>query len=108
MSTHLNTHSYYSLLRGTASPEALCQAAKSAGCEALALTDTNGLYGLVLFLEAAKEAGIRPIIGAEIRLSNQNDRVPALCTRINSGAPFKDELAKANAATSLKSVALAT
>jgi len=67
MFTHLNTHSYYSLLRGTASPEALCQAAKSAGFEALALTDTNGLYGLVLFLEAAKVAGIRPIVGAEIR-----------------------------------------
>jgi error-prone DNA polymerase len=67
MFTHLNTHSHYSLLRGTASPEALCAAAKSARFEALALTDTNGLYGLVLFLEAAKEAGIRPIVGAEIR-----------------------------------------
>jgi error-prone DNA polymerase len=100
MFTHLNTHSYYSLLRGTASPEALCQAAKNAGFEALALTDTNGLYGLVLFLEAAKEAGIRPIVGGEIRSaipSPAPDR-PALKGRAGGfpspvnrapGAPFR-------------------
>ena len=35
----------------------------------LALTDTNGLYGLIFFLQAAKEAGIRPIVGVEVRAS---------------------------------------
>ena len=34
--------------------------------DALALTDTNGLYGLVFFLQAAEEAGVRPIVGAEV------------------------------------------
>jgi len=66
MFIHLNTHTHYSLLRGIASPEDLCAAAKAAGCEALALTDTDGLYGLVLFLQAAKDHGIRPLVGAEV------------------------------------------
>src|SRR5262245_19227837 len=33
--------------------------------DALALTDTNGLYGVVWFLGAARAAGLRPIVGAE-------------------------------------------
>lgn len=67
MFVHLNTHSHYSLLRGTTSPEKLCAAVAALGMDAVALTDTNGLYGLVLFIEAAKEHGLRPIVGAEIR-----------------------------------------
>ena len=63
---HLQCHSYYSFLRGTASPEALCAAAKAQGMEALALTDLNGLYGAVWFWQAAKEQGIQPILGAEV------------------------------------------
>jgi len=74
--THLNSHSYYSLLRGTASPEQLCRAVKAMGMKTIALTDTNGLYGMVLFLQAAKEYGLRPIIGAEIR--TETDRAVTL------------------------------
>ncbi len=66
MFVHLNLHSYYSLLRGTASPEEICRAVKEMGMETLALTDTNGLYGMVLFLEAAADYGLKPIIGAEV------------------------------------------
>lgn len=46
--------------------EELCRSAKEQGMGRLALTDTNGLYGLVYFIEAAKEAGLRPIVGSEI------------------------------------------
>ena len=63
---HLQCHSYYSFLRGTASPEELCAAAKARGMEALALTDLNGLYGAVWFWQAAEEQGLRPILGAEV------------------------------------------
>jgi error-prone DNA polymerase len=69
MFTHLNTHSHYSLLRGTASPETLCAAVKAAGMDSVALTDTNGLYGLLLFLEAAKDHGLQSIVGAEVRVN---------------------------------------
>ena len=83
MFIHLNLHSHYSLLRGTASPEELCGAVKAQGGKTIALTDTNGLYGLVLFLEAAKDHGLRPIIGAEIRHSVKEVRHSCL-TEINA------------------------
>jgi error-prone DNA polymerase len=63
---HLHVHSHYSLMRGTAGPDALCRRARELGMDALALTDTNGLYGLVFFIQAADEAGVRPIVGVEI------------------------------------------
>jgi error-prone DNA polymerase len=46
--------------------EDLCRCAKEQGMDRLALTDTNGLYGLIYFIEAAKETGIQPIVGSEI------------------------------------------
>ena len=64
---HLHVHSYYSMMRGVSSPEALCREAKRAGFSHLALTDTNGFYGLVNFLEAARANGIQPIIGATVQ-----------------------------------------
>jgi len=66
MFIHLNTHSHYSFCRGANSIEDLCQAAKRRGMDSLALTDTNGIYGLIWFLQIARETGIKPIIGAEI------------------------------------------
>ena len=68
---HLHVHSYFSLMRGTAGPDDLCRRAKALGMDALALTDTNGLYGLVFFLQAAEEAGIRPIVGAEVATAGE-------------------------------------
>jgi len=46
--------------------EELCQSAAEQGMDRLALTDTNGLYGLITFIEAAKEKGLHPIVGSEI------------------------------------------
>jgi len=63
---HLHCHSCYSLLEGADWPATLVEAAKGAGMEALALTDTNGLYGAIPFYRAAREAGIKPIFGTEL------------------------------------------
>ena len=63
---HLNVHSNHSLLAGTSTIEDLVWAASKFGMEALALTDTNGLYGAVPFQQACTAAGIRPIFGAEV------------------------------------------
>jgi error-prone DNA polymerase len=63
---HLNIHSHYSKGWGISSIEELCLAAKGIGMDTLALTDTNGVYGLMFFLEAARDAGIRPIAGSEV------------------------------------------
>jgi error-prone DNA polymerase len=65
---HLHAHSCFSFLDGTSTPEELVDAAIDQGMDALAITDTNGLYGAVRFWNAAKERGIRPIYGAELRI----------------------------------------
>ncbi len=63
---HLHTHSSYSPMSGVPTLEALCQAVKAQGQTFLALTDTNGLYGAIQFLETARETGLKPIVGTEL------------------------------------------
>lgn len=63
---HLHVHSDYSPMRGVSSLEELCFSARRHGSPAMALTDTNGLYGAIRFVEHAKQQGLRPILGAEL------------------------------------------
>ena len=65
---HLRCHSSYSFLDGASSVEALVAAAAAHRQDALALTDTGGLYGAVRFWNAARERGIRAIFGCELTL----------------------------------------
>jgi len=65
----LHCHSYYSLLDGASSPEALLDRAAALGMRALAITDHDGLYGVVQFWRAARARSIHPVIGAELTLS---------------------------------------
>lgn len=64
--TPLNVKSYYSFLDSTLSIPSIIEAAKERGVKALALTDPN-LHGAVEFYTSAREAGIKPIIGAEVK-----------------------------------------
>lgn len=66
--TELAARSHYSFLEGSASPRTLVAAAAALGIEALGLCDRNGLYGAVGFMEAARAAGIRAIIGVDLDL----------------------------------------
>ncbi|WP_423223680.1 DNA polymerase III subunit alpha [Candidatus Amarolinea aalborgensis] len=66
----LHAHSYYSLLDGVPTPEQLVQHAASLGLPALALTDHDALYGAPRFVQAASQAGIKPILGVELTLVN--------------------------------------
>lgn len=61
----LHVHSHYSLLKALPKIPELVAAAKAAGCEALALTDLNTLYGAIEFYKECKKAGIKPIIGVD-------------------------------------------
>ncbi|HUV04515.1 MAG TPA: DNA polymerase III subunit alpha [Armatimonadota bacterium] len=70
MFAHLHVHSNFSLLDAGSSVEALIDRAKEVGCDSLAVTDHDGLYGAVRFYKYAREAGIKPIIGAEMTLEN--------------------------------------
>ncbi len=68
---HLHVHSSYSMMWGVSSVEKLCQKAASQGCTALALTDTNGFYGLMNFLEAARRHRLQPLVGTTLRATGR-------------------------------------
>src|SRR5712691_2345612 len=66
----LHTHSNHSFLNGASEVDDLVGAAVAQGMDALALTDTNGLYGAVRFANAAQDRGLCPIFGAELQLQD--------------------------------------
>jgi DNA-directed DNA polymerase III PolC len=63
----LRVHSHYSFLDSTLSPAGIVALAKQHGLPSVALTDTGNLHGAAEFVLAAKEAGVKPILGAELR-----------------------------------------
>jgi error-prone DNA polymerase len=69
MYCELHCHTHYSLLDGASSPEALLDRALALKMPALAITDHDGLYGVVPFWRAARARGIHPVIGAEVTLA---------------------------------------
>lgn len=72
--THLHVHSEYSLLDGMCRIPQLVARAKELGMDSLALTDHGALYGVIDFYLAAKEAGIKPIIGCEVYVAETDRR----------------------------------
>ncbi|MGB8404782.1 MAG: error-prone DNA polymerase [Mycobacterium sp.] len=66
----LHAHSAYSFLDGASTPEELVEEAVRLDLRAIALTDHDGLYGVVRFAEAAKELDMATVFGAELSLSN--------------------------------------
>ncbi len=68
----LHCHSSFSMLDGASNPEGLVLRAKHLGLSALALTDHDDLGGIVRFSQAAKEAQLDGIIGAEITLEDDS------------------------------------
>lgn len=69
----LQNLSSFSLLESPTKVKDLLSAAKNKGYEAVALTDINVTYGLVNFYELAKEIGIKPILGMQVRLNGLID-----------------------------------
>lgn len=67
--THLHVHTEYSLLDGSCKIKELVARAKELGMDSLAITDHGAMYGVIDFYRAAKEVGIKPIIGCEVYVS---------------------------------------
>ncbi len=63
--SHLHVHSEFSLLDGLGRITELVDAAAAAGMDSMAITDHGALYGAVAFYQAARNKGIKPIIGVE-------------------------------------------
>jgi len=70
---HLHLHTDYSMLDGACDVEKLCHRAKELGMPAVAMTDHGNIFGAVHFVNAAKAAGIKPIIGCELYVCKKDD-----------------------------------
>lgn len=66
---HLHCHTEYSLLDGAIRSKDLVKKAAALGMPAVAVTDHGNLFGAVEFYQAAKKAGVKPIIGCEVYVS---------------------------------------
>lgn len=64
--THLHVHSEYSLLDGSSKIKELVSRAKELNMDSIAITDHGVMYGVIDFYKAAKDVGIKPIIGCEV------------------------------------------
>ncbi|CAL81534.1 DNA polymerase III subunit alpha [Clostridium botulinum] len=64
--THLHLHTGYSLLDGAGKINNIIASAKELGMDSIAITDHGAMYGCVDFYKAAKNAGLKAIIGCEV------------------------------------------
>ena len=81
---HLRCHSEYSITDGIVRIDDYIEKASSQHMPALALTDLNNVFGLVKFYKAAREKGIKAILGADLWIENEVNRdqpyrILALC-----------------------------
>ncbi|MCL2463558.1 MAG: PHP domain-containing protein, partial [Micrococcales bacterium] len=88
----LHAHTAYSFLDGASQPADLAAEAARLGLTALAVTDHDGLYGVVQFSRAAQEiGGVRTVFGAELHLpAPDGRRHPRERTRATPGRPVLD------------------
>jgi len=71
--THLHLHTEYSMLDGANKIKALAKKVKELGMTSVAMTDHGNMFGTINFYNTMREEGIKPIIGIEAYLHNQED-----------------------------------
>ena len=70
---HLHLHTDYSMLDGACDVEKLVHRVKELGMPAVAMTDHGNIFGAVHFVNAAKAAGVKPIVGCELYVCKKED-----------------------------------
>ncbi len=81
----LRVFSAYTMLEGAIEPKAIGKQAKKLGFPAIAITDRNGLYGVMPFQDAARAEGVQPVVGMMLGVAR-----PENC---NGGAFIRDWIA---------------
>jgi error-prone DNA polymerase len=76
--SELHAHSAFSFLLGASQPETMVRRAAALGCESIAITDRAGFYASARAHHAAKECGIRAVVGSMLDLPD-GSRFPVLC-----------------------------
>ncbi|MFZ4711114.1 MAG: DNA polymerase III subunit alpha, partial [Zwartia sp.] len=71
---HLRVHSEFSVVDGILRISDLIERSVAQGQPAVALTDLSNVFGLIKFYKAARAAGVKPIVGCDVWLTNDEDR----------------------------------
>jgi DNA polymerase-3 subunit alpha len=71
---HLRVHSEYSIVDGLVRIDDLVKAAAKDKQAALAVTDLGNLFGMVKFYKSARGKGIKPIVGCDVWITNDENR----------------------------------
>ncbi len=79
---HLRLHTEYSIVDGMARVDDAVAAAAADGMPALAITDASNLFGAIKFFSAARAAGVQPIIGCDLWVTNERNRDAAFRTTL--------------------------
>ncbi|MDT8393936.1 MAG: DNA polymerase III subunit alpha [Bacteroidales bacterium] len=70
--THLHVHTQFSILDGASKINALIEKAAATGMKSLAITDHGNMFGVPLFIQAARNKGIKPIVGCEVYVAAES------------------------------------
>ncbi|MBT8116677.1 MAG: PHP domain-containing protein, partial [Gammaproteobacteria bacterium] len=73
---HLHVHTEYSLLNGTVRIKSLISSVAGAGMPAVAVTDQCNMFSMVKFYRAAMAAGVKPLVGVDVWVADQEDGNP--------------------------------
>jgi len=87
---HLRLHSEFSIVDGIVRIDEAVERAAADGMGALALTDLANVFGMVKFYRAARAAGLKPIVGCDVWITNESDRDKPhrLLVLVRSGAGY--------------------
>jgi len=99
---HLRLHTEYSIVDGIARVDQAVAAAAADAMPALAITDAGNVFGAIKFFEAARAAGVQPVIGCDLWLTNDKyrdapHRVAVLCRNRAGYLRLCDLLTRAHA-----------
>ena len=86
----LRAASSFSFLDGASPPEDLIARAAELDLPAVALVDRNGVYGAPRFYRAAKQTGIKALVGAEVTVGDRNSPPPALALAVRAARRRRD------------------
>ncbi len=70
---HLHVHSSFSLAEGTLHLKDVATLSRDADMPAIAVTDTNNLFGVLEFVDCARDMGVQPIIGCQVSFKEDNE-----------------------------------
>ncbi|QLK85936.1 DNA polymerase III subunit alpha [Staphylococcus sp. 17KM0847] len=96
MVAHLNIHTAYDLLNSTLTVERAVERAKAAGYTAVAITDHHVMYGVPQFYKACQQAGIKPLLGLTVRVTDHlTQRDVVVLAKNNTGLQHLFKLSSA-------------